>query len=402
MPRASEPGRTNEAFRKFPGNRPGGIVAAPARPLARRAGMLNYRNPEKSAAIGLVFEDPASLELLSRLERVAVGDAPVLVTGETGTGKELLAREVHARSQRAQHPFVAVNAGAFSEQLIESELFGHERGAFTGAHERKPGWFEAADGGTLFLDEIGDLPLPLQVKLLRVLSTGEVMRVGSRSPTRVDVRVIAATNVDLFAAMRARRFREDLFYRLNVTSLALPPLRARPGVVLPLAEHFLCRYAAELGRGRLCFGAGAVEALLRHDWPGNVRQLENTIRQAVIMCRGVEVLATDLGLTSGALAALIVAPESSVRRTAGEEAAWDVLERALSELLSHSPPDLHKRVEGALLSAAFSHSGRNQLETARLLGLSRHIVRARLIEHGQLPGPVRRSMPSRLPSGSYE
>jgi aliphatic sulfonates family ABC transporter substrate-binding protein len=363
----------------------------------------------------LVFEDPSSLELLARLERVAVSGAPVLVTGETGTGKELLAREVHARSQRAGKAFVALNTGAFSEQLIESELFGHEKGAFTGACERKPGWFEVADGGTLFLDEIGDLPLPLQVKLLRVLSTGEVTRLGSRTPTRVDVRLIAATNVDLHAAMRARRFREDLFYRLSVTSLVLPPLRARRGDILPLARHFLARYAARLDTS-MRLGSKAAEALLRHDWPGNVRELENSIHQAVIVCRGGEVTPSDLALYAPSAAPSLSesAPESRPRlidperarvappapvwpESPSEEAGWAALDQAFSALLPQALPDLHARVEAALFRAAFHHSGNNQLETARLLGLSRHVVRARMIEHGQLRGPVRRSVRSAAP-----
>jgi len=378
-----------------------------------RATGLPARSPsEHTLALphetGLVFEHPSSLELLERLARVAASDAPVLITGETGTGKELLAREVHARSPRAGRAFVAINAGALSEQLIESELFGHERGAFTGAHDRKPGWFEAADGGTLFLDEIGDLPLPLQVKLLRVLSTGEVTRVGSRVPLRVDVRLITATNVDLIAALRERRFREDLYYRLSVTSLFLPPLRERRGDILPLARHFLQRSSARLGRSSR-FAPGAAEALLRHDWPGNVRELENAIHQAVILCHGSELGANDLGLPAApglrlvpAEPALALAPEPVGSALLEEGAAWLALERSLSQLLCHCPQDLHARVEAALLSAAFRHSGKNQLETARVLGLSRHVVRARLIEHGHLASGLRRSGRGPAPQGLPE
>jgi aliphatic sulfonates family ABC transporter substrate-binding protein len=345
-----------------------------------------------------VLEHPSSLELLARLARIAASGAAVLITGETGTGKELLAREVHARSPRAHEAFVAVNAGALSEQLIESELFGHERGAFTGAHERKPGWFEVADGGTLFLDEIGDLPHALQVKLLRVLSTGEVTRVGARTPTRVDVRLIAATHVDLRAAMQAGRFREDLFYRLSVTSLALPPLRERPGDILALTRHFLERYRSELGRSGLRLSSEAEEALLCHDWPGNVRELENTIHRAVIECGGGEILARDLGLVPRAPvvelvhsgASLPLRRAAQVQKPGGQGAAWAALEHVLEELLDEAPPNLHARIERMLLSTAFRHSGNNQLETARVLGLSRHVVRARLIEHGELPGKLRR------------
>jgi sigma-54-specific transcriptional regulator len=338
--------------------------------------------PSRTLTPALVFSDPRSLELRARIERIAPSLAPVLVTGQTGTGKELVAREVHAKSGRADKPFVAVNAGAFSAHLIESELFGHQKGAFTGAHVSQMGWFEAADGGTLFLDEIGDLPLPLQVRLLRVLSTGEVTRLGSRSATRVDVRLIAATNVDLVEAMRAGRFREDLYYRLSVTSLALAPLRERPGDVLPLAQYFLELYATRLGKPGVRLGSSAAEALLRQPWPGNIRELENTIHQGLLVCSGAELGVHDLGLD----------PSAPEHCTTGEPVSiWAPLERALLQLLPLGVPDLHARVESALLAVTFQYAGQNQLETARRLGLSRHVVRARLIEHGQLSGPARRS-----------
>lgn len=361
--------------------------------------MFKQMNDAKVAPFqtALVLEDPSSRDLLERLARVAASGAPVLITGETGTGKELAAREIHARSGRASKPFIAVNAGAFSEQLIESELFGHEKGAFTGAHERKAGWFEAADGGTLFLDEIGDLPLLLQVKLLRVLSTGEVTRIGSRTPTRVDVRLIAATNVDLASAIRARRFREDLFYRLSVTALALRPLRERLGDILPLARHFLDRYSTRVGRRGMQLADEAEQALLIHDWPGNVRELENKIHQSLIVCAGTEITPADLGLSpvprSPKSTALLEVPPAE-----GAEGAWAAFEGALRNLIPYANGDLHARVESALMLAAFHHSGRNQLETARVLGLTRHIARARLIEHGQLPARrARASSRSREP-----
>ena len=193
-------------------------------------------------AKAIVFEDPRSRAVLSRIEQVAPSEATILLTGETGTGKEIVARQIHDLSRRARGPFIAINCGAFSENLVESELFGHQRGAFTGALESKAGWFEAASGGTLFLDEVGDLPLSLQVKLLRVLQEGEVVRLGSRQAIPVDVRLIAATNVDLQEAMAAGHFREDLFYRLNVVALSLPPLRERPGDIEPLARYFVELY----------------------------------------------------------------------------------------------------------------------------------------------------------------
>ena len=197
-------------------------------------------------AKALVFEDERSRALLRRLEQVAPSHATVLVIGETGTGKEIVARHIHELSPRARGPFVAVNCGAFSETLVESELFGHEKGAFTGAVGTKPGWFEAADGGTLFLDEIGDLPAAVQVKLLRVLQEREVVRVGSRQPIPIDVRLVAATNVKLEQAVAEGRFREDLYYRLRVAVLELPSLRERPGDILPLAGFFLQQYRHRL------------------------------------------------------------------------------------------------------------------------------------------------------------
>ena len=206
-------------------------------------------------AKALVFEDGKSRALLGRIQQVAPSNATVLIAGETGTGKEIVARHIHDLSNRSNRPFVAVNCGAFSESLIESDLFGHEKGAFTGAASGKAGWFEAADGGTLFLDEIGDLPLGAQVKLLRVLQEQEVVRLGSRTPIPVDVRLIAATNVRLEEAVAAGHFREDLFYRLAVAKVAVAPLRERPGDILPLARYFLNVYAGKLGTGRPRAGA---------------------------------------------------------------------------------------------------------------------------------------------------
>src|SRR5438477_11807440 len=202
-------------------------------------------------AKALVFEDPLSRALLDRLQRIAPSDATALIIGETGTGKEIVARHLHSLSTRRGRAFVAVNCAALAPTLIESELFGHEKGAFTGALNAKPGWFETADGGTLFLDEIGDLPIPMQVKLLRVLQEQEVVRVGGRTPIPIDVRLVAATNIDLADAIRAGRFREDLYYRLKVAVLELPPLRDRPGDVQPLAEYFLDVYRHRLGLGEI-------------------------------------------------------------------------------------------------------------------------------------------------------
>jgi aliphatic sulfonates family ABC transporter substrate-binding protein len=348
-------------------------------------------SPLSTRAKAMVFEDPVSRVLLSRIERIARSSATVLITGETGSGKELVARELHALSERAAQPFVAVNAGAISENLIEAELFGHEKGAFTGAHVAKAGWFETAHGGTLFLDEIADLSPNLQVKLLRVLQEGEVTRVGSRQPIPVDVRLMAATNVDLSAAIRGKRFREDLYYRLKVASVAVPPLRDRRADILPLAAHFAAVYARKLGQETVAFTPSAEQQLLEHPWPGNIRELENAIHHALIVRQGERITAEDLQLGPGSHAAPgDEADTVSDDAPAAERELFADLERVLVSLLDRKLPDLHARVEASLLATTYRYCGRNQLETARLLGMSRNVVRARLIEHGELRGRLRR------------
>ena len=233
---------------------------------AGAAGALSIR------AKAMLFEDPRSQRLLREVERVARSDATALMIGETGTGKELIARHIHRQSGR-RGPFLAVNCGAFSESLIDAELFGHEAGAFTGAATARAGWFEAADGGTLFLDEIGDLPLPQQVKLLRVLQERQVVRLGSRKAVALDVRLVAATNIDLQRAVDAQRFRADLYWRLSVATLELPPLRERAGDVLPLARHFVGVYGPRLGLAHVTFRDAAQAALRAYYLPGNIREL---------------------------------------------------------------------------------------------------------------------------------
>jgi sigma-54 dependent transcriptional regulator len=334
-------------------------------------------------AKALVFEDPQSQDLLRRIRLLAPSHATVLVIGETGTGKEIVARHIHDLSPRAGQAFVAVNCGAFSDTLVESELFGHERGAFTGAATAKAGWFETAHGGTLFLDEIGDLPPAVQVKLLRVLQEREIVRLGSRQAIPIDVRLVAATNVDLEAAVAAGRFREDLYYRLNVAVLPLPPLRERPGDILPLAHFFLELYQQRLGTGPVAPTPEAIRRLLAHPWPGNIRQLENVIHSALLVSQGGRIEATDLQ---------IAAPVA--RATEAAEPAADpmaALERALVALFDGNLPDLHARIEASLMRAAYSYCHRNQLQTARLLGISRNIVRARLLQLGEIQGGTRSS-----------
>ena len=234
---------------------------------------------------GIVGRHPEMVRIYQTVMQIAETPSTVLITGESGTGKELVARAIHQRGTRRSQPFVAVNVAALPDTLIESELFGHERGAFTGAHARKLGKFELAHGGTVFLDEIGSLRLDLQTRLLRVLQEREVERLGGTRPIPVDVRVLAATNVNLRQAVRERAFREDLFYRLNVVPIHLPPLRERRDDIAHLVQHFVRKFARECNRDIRAVSAGALETLIRYDWPGNVRELENVIHRAVVLAR---------------------------------------------------------------------------------------------------------------------
>ncbi|HEY5906827.1 MAG TPA: sigma-54 dependent transcriptional regulator, partial [Vicinamibacteria bacterium] len=234
----------------------------------------------------LIGEDQALKETMLSVQRAAASEATVLLLGESGTGKELMSRTLHQLSPRAKGPFVAINCAAIPENLLENELFGHEKGAFTGATARKPGKAELAHKGTLFLDEIGDLPLPLQGKILRLVQEKQFERVGGVQTLSVDVRVVAATNRDLQAAVEAKQFREDLFFRLSVLPIEIPPLRRRRGDILLLAERFLERYAREMGRKGLKLSEPAKRALLEHSWPGNVRELQNCLERSVILCPG--------------------------------------------------------------------------------------------------------------------
>jgi sigma-54-specific transcriptional regulator len=326
--------------------------------------------------------DARSEQVQRQLLRLAPTEASVLIVGETGTGKELAARYVHENSLR-QGPFIAINCGALSEHLVEAELFGHEAGAFTGAQQARAGWFEAANGGTLFLDEVGDMPLHLQVKLLRVLQEKQVVRLGSRKPIPVNVRLIAATNVELEAAVEARQFRRDLYYRLNVASVRLSPLRERRGDILPLARHFLATYRREAGFDRVSLSPDAEAVLLAHDWPGNIRELENVIHYGLIMSVTGVLEAEDLRVPQAAA-------EHVERSNGGDDRAvvagdeFDVVGAGLRRLLQSDREAIHHSVERLLLLTAFEHCDRNQVRTAKRLGLSRNIVRAQLKRHGLL------------------
>jgi len=291
--------------------------------------------------------------VLRLMERVGPSDANVLILGEHGTGKEVVARWLHAASARAERPLIAVNLGGIPDGLFESELFGHVRGAFTDAKADRIGRFELAEGGTLFLDEIANLPLPQQAKLLRVLETGEYERVGASRARRADVRVVAATNADIHAELKAGRFREDLLFRLNTVEIRLPPLRERRADIPLLAAHFLRRYAARYRKAAKEFAPDAMELLLRHSWPGNVRELDHAIERAMLMAEGGRVQARDFGLDGGG---------------GGAAAALDQM--SLED------------VERVLIQKALARAAGNVSAAAEALGLSRSALYRRLKRHG--------------------
>ncbi|MFM9874456.1 MAG: sigma-54-dependent transcriptional regulator [Fimbriimonadaceae bacterium] len=255
-------------------------------------GKKSSKNRKKSGGFverTFIAESPVMREILEMVEQVADSRATVLVTGESGTGKEVVARMIHSASARKENPFVAISCAALPETLLEAELFGHEKGAFTGADHEKAGRFELADTGTLFLDEVGDIPMPIQIKLLRVLQEREFERLGATKPTRVDVRLVTATNRDLQEAVDEGTFRLDLLYRLQVVEILLPPLRDRMEDIAPLCEHFLAKYSAENGRKLATVGMEALAILQGYSWPGNVRELENTMERATVMAGAGEV-----------------------------------------------------------------------------------------------------------------
>lgn len=327
--------------------------------------------PDETEGDALVGDTPAMRELFRAIGRLAQAPLGVLVTGETGTGKELVARALHRESPRAGNPFVALNTAAIPAELLESELFGHEAGAFTGAAKRHIGRFEQAQGGTLFLDEIGDMPASLQTRLLRVLAEGEFFRVGGRELIRVDVRVIAATHQDLDALVTAGRFRADLLHRLDVVRLRLPPLRERKQDIPRLAERFLDQAASHLGLARRRFSREALQRLARHDWPGNVRELEN-------LCWRVVALAPDERVGPADLEGLL-----TPRTLAGEEADWP---RRLAdwtrERLAAGASDIHAEarelLDRVMLETALAHTDGHRQQAAEALGLGRNTLTRKL------------------------
>jgi two-component system response regulator HydG len=312
---------------------------------------------------GIVGNSPPMRHVFEMIVNVAITDATVLVTGESGTGKELVARSLHEHSPRSTRPFVAINCGALTETLLESELFGHERGAFTGADARRRGLFEAANGGTLFLDEVGELTSSTQVRLLRVLQERHVRPVGSNHAKPVDVRVIAATNRDLTEEVRQRRFREDLFYRLNVVTIDLPPLRSRGEDLLLLAHHLLRKHGTRLGKPDLRFSSDAVEALSAYAFPGNIRELENAVERAVIMTNEDMVRAEAF--------------PAQLRRASSRP--------RLRAVTDQSFPDARARFERSYLEQVLQDSGGNLSQAARRAGMDRSNFRRLLDRHGVRP-----------------
>ncbi len=328
--------------------------------LRRQVDSLSQTVRERFTANAIIAESPGMKAVITQIEALADTGATVLISGESGTGKELVARALHVDSKRAGGPFVAVNCGAFVETLLESELFGHEKGAFTGATGVYKGAFERADGGTLFLDEIGDAPLPVQVKLLRALEEREIRRVGGRDVIKVNVRLVSATNKDLDAMVRAGTFREDLLYRLNVVMLKVPPLRSRREDIRPLADRFIARSSSENGKTIVTVRPDFYAALESYDWPGNVRQLRNTVESAVLLSPG------------GILSAQSVALPGGSPRTA-----------AVSSAGGYSfPSDMTlNQIERAVLEAKLQQNGGNRTLTADQLGLSRRTIQRKIKEH---------------------
>ena len=326
------------------------------REMRRQIGQLQQELSQAYRFDRIVTRDPGMLSLCESVARIASSNATVVIHGESGVGKELLAASLHYNSPRAQKPFVKVNCGAIPEGLLESEFFGHEKGAFTGAVARRTGRFEQADGGTLFLDEIGELPLALQVKLLRVLQDREFERVGGDKTLRVDVRLVAATNRDLEAMVAEGTFRSDLFYRLNVVSLTVPPLRERIDDIAVLAAHFLRKFTAEHGREIDGFDDHALAVMQRYAWPGNVRELSNAVERAVVMSSGSTIFAEDLPL-----------PVVAASRAAPEVAA-----RTLKALL--------REFEAGVIRQALDRNQDNRSRTANELGISRRALLYKLHE----------------------
>jgi len=341
--------------------------------------------------VAIIGNSPAMQDIYKTIGRVASTDATVLIQGESGTGKELIAKVIHYHSPRWSGPFVAINCTAIPRDLLESELFGHEKGAFTGATEQRPGKFELAQGGTLLLDEIADMPLELQAKLLRVLQEREITRLGGREVLKVDCRILAATNQSLERAVKQTRFREDLFFRLNVVPVLVPPLRERRSDIPELIEFFLDKVNREMGTKVAALSPDARDLLVRHNWPGNVRELENTLVRAAVLASGTTLMSRDLAL----------ATQEPAPAVYGDLSLEDIVRLKLKEYFRQAgdvePSDLYaliiERIERPLIELTLERTGGNQLQAAAILGINRNTLRKKIAALKITP---RRAAPQQL------
>ncbi|HVM97282.1 MAG TPA: nitrogen regulation protein NR(I), partial [Candidatus Acidoferrales bacterium] len=328
--------------------------------------------------VELIGKTPAMQDIFKTIGRVAQTDATVLIQGESGTGKELIARAIHAHSQRWSGAFIALNCSAVPRDLLESELFGHERGAFTGAHEQRAGVFEVAHGGTLFLDEIGDMPLELQAKLLRVVQERELTRIGGREVIKVDCRLIAATNQDLERAVKQSRFREDLFFRLNVVPINVPPLRMRRGDIPELVAYFIEKINREMGTNISGLSPEAGAVLNSHSWPGNVRELENTLVRAAVLAPGPTLMPRDLALATREASA------TNYDDLSLEDVVRIKLKDYFRQTRDVEPTNLYdlilERVERPLIELTLERTGGNQLKAAAILGINRNTLHKKITQ----------------------
>jgi transcriptional regulator with PAS, ATPase and Fis domain len=342
--------------------------------------MVIQPEPRRASAPQPVVQDPCMQRLYELASRVAQSHISVLVRGETGVGKELLAEAIHQRSPRAQGPFVRINCAAFSETLLESELFGHERGAFTGAVKAKPGLIEMAHGGTLFLDEVGEMPLSVQVKLLRVLEDRKLLRVGGLEQQSVDVRFVAATHQDLDLCVARGTFRQDLYFRINGFTLTIPPLRERVGEIATLSRFFIDRFASEQGRSSPELTPAALEFLEKHSWPGNLRELRNVMGRALVLCQGGAIHPEHL-VFDAAPRASSVRPDPEPTPLGATPIPSALVGGTLGEDIA--------ALERQRILAALEQCAGNQTRAAKLLGISRRTLVTRLGEYG-IPRPRNR------------
>jgi len=326
----------------------------------------------------MVARDPSMQQVIALADQIAASEASILITGESGVGKEVMARYVHKKSRRAEGPFISVNCAAIPENLLESELFGHEKGAFTGAVARRIGKFEEANGGTLLLDEISEMDGRLQAKLLRAIQEREIDRVGGQRPVKVDIRILATSNRDLAQAVKAGTFREDLLYRLNVVNLKLPPLRERPGDIIALAEHFVKKYAAANSVPERPLAAEARRRMVTHRWPGNVRELENAMHRAVLLSTGPEIEEQSIRLPDGGQM-MSNDGSASVAATAAARAA----EAGGAPMVSALVGSTVAEVEQQLILDTLSHCLGNRTHAANILGISIRTLRNKLKEYSE-------------------